>query len=72
MQETSWGYFGVDGRIILKLPPAIESPVPIGHEAGWAPEPVSYFVEKRKNFYRCQESNFGPSMVFTVLTEMNE
>jgi hypothetical protein len=45
--------------------------VPIGYEAGWAPEPVWTRWQKEKNPCPCRESDPGrsPRSLVTVLTE---
>jgi hypothetical protein len=41
------------------LPPEKDLPVPIGQEAGWAPEPV-WTTWRRENFWPYRDSNSDP------------
>jgi hypothetical protein len=48
------------------LPPGKEPPVPIGQEAGWAPEPVWTQSLEEKSSYLCRGSNLDGPVVQSV------
>jgi hypothetical protein len=50
---------------LLLYPPGKEQPVPIGYEAGWAPEPV-WTTGRRENSWPYRDSNSDPSVVQPV------
>jgi hypothetical protein len=49
------------------LPQGKEPPVPIGNEAGWAPEPVWTQRLDEKPFCLCRRSNLDRSVVQSVV-----
>jgi hypothetical protein len=55
----------------VALPPGKESPVPIGYEAGWAPEPVCT-TWRRENSLTYRGSNSDPSVVQPVASRYTD
>jgi hypothetical protein len=51
--------------------PAALPPVPIGSEAGWAPEPVCT-MWRRENSWPYQDSNSDPSVVQPVASRYTD
>jgi hypothetical protein len=51
----------VSGQLYVpaSLPPEKDAPVPIGYEAGWAPEPV-WTLWRRENYFLRRDSNSEP------------
>jgi hypothetical protein len=54
------------------LPPGKGPPVPIGQEAGWAPEPVWTQRLEEKSFRLCRGSNFDRPVVQPVATHYTD
>jgi hypothetical protein len=80
--EDVWGSGGIAPRINMGARyegewsascPARSTPVPIGEEAGWPPDPVWTRRRREKSPYPCLESNSGrpARSLVTILTELS-
>jgi hypothetical protein len=56
--DTKWGEWSAS-RLVRVLAPGKGPPVPIGQEAGWAPEPVWIQRLEEKSFRLCRGSKFN-------------
>jgi hypothetical protein len=54
------------------LPPGKGPPVPIGQEAGWAPEPVCMQSLEERSSCRCRVSNLDHPVVQTVARQYTD
>jgi hypothetical protein len=67
--DTNWRW--VVSFTLRPLTPGKESAVPIGHEAGWTPEPI-WMTWRTNNSWPYQDSNPVPSVVQTVASRYTD